>query len=174
MTSHKTSPLIRPVTPRPEVQGYCLKYLHQEKKCEMLAVSHRSVKTCSPCSPLHPYRAECSANCKLAVMPIQLCWLYQPRGWAHSDFRREVCEMEHHQLDRARGAAVGKDLFSLRRDCLLALMPAPHLRTTNAAAKQNYWYRDVAALCNHKLLRATGDPWNALQIACTAIAGLRQ
>lgn len=89
-------------------------------------------------------------------MSIQLCWFYQPRGWAHSDFRREVCEMEHYQLDWARGAAVGKDLFSVRRDCLLALMPPPHLHTANAAAKKNYWYRDVAALFNHKCSEQLG------------------
>lgn len=142
----------------------------KEIKCQMLAVPHRSVKACSPCSPLHPYRAECSANCKLAdlVMSVQLCWLYQPRGWAHSDFRREACETQHYQLDRTRGASVGRDLLSVRRDSLLALMPPPHLCTADAAGKLNCWYRDAAALFNNKLLKATGDPWNALWIACTA------
>lgn len=38
----------------------------------------------------------------------------------------------------------------------------------HAAGKWNYWYRDAAASFSHKLLKATGDPWNALQIACTA------
>lgn len=130
MNSHKTSPVIRPATPRSDIQSYCLKYLHQEKKCQMLALSHKSVKACCPCSPLHPYRAEPTANCKLAesVMSVQLCWLYQPRGRAHSDFRRGVREMQPYQLHRARGAAAGRNLLSVRRDCLLALMPPPHLR----------------------------------------------
>lgn len=133
----------------------------------MLAVCHRSVKACSS---LHPYRAECSANCNLAepVTSVQLCWLYQARGWAHSDFRRGVCEIQHYQLDRARGAAVGRDLLSVKRVCLLALMPPPHLCMADAAGKWKYWYRDAAASFNHKPLKAIGDPGNALQIACTA------
>lgn len=130
MNSHKTSPVIRPVTPRLDIQSYCLKYLHQGKKCQMLAVSHKSVKACCPRSPLHPNRDEPTANCKLAesVMSVHLCWLYQTRGPAHSDFRRGVREMQHCQLHRARGAAAGRNLLSVRRDCLLALMPPAHLR----------------------------------------------
>lgn len=66
--------------------------------------------------------------------------------------------MQHYQLDRARGASVGRDLLSVRRDCLLVLMLPPHLHTANAAGKWNYWYRNAAALFNHQLLKATGEP----------------